>query len=87
MREFPIFLPNVLAADEAIVFGQWLVDDGAAVMSGERIAEVLSAGVLVYVVAPAEGMLIRSNLMPGSPLTVAATLGVVRSRDEETPGE
>jgi pyruvate/2-oxoglutarate dehydrogenase complex dihydrolipoamide acyltransferase (E2) component len=87
MHEIPVTLPDVLAPDEAIVFGQWLVEDGAVVMSGERIAEVLSAGVLVYVAAPAEGTLIRSNIMPGSPLMIAATLGVVRAADEETPGE
>ena len=87
MHEIPVTLPDVLSADEAIVFGQWLVDNGAVVMSGERVAEVLSAGVLVYVAAPAEGRLIRANIMPGTPLTIAATLGTIHARDEESAGE
>lgn len=87
MHEVPISLPDVLSADEAIVFGQWLVDDGASVIGGERVAEVLSAGVLVYVAAPAEGRLIRTNIMPGTPLTIATTLGAIETRDEESAGE
>lgn len=87
MREIPISLPDVLSADEDIVFGQWLVEEGTAVMVGERVAEVLSAGVLVYVAAPAEGTLIRANIMPGSPLTITSTLGVIRSEEKESAAE
>jgi pyruvate/2-oxoglutarate dehydrogenase complex dihydrolipoamide acyltransferase (E2) component len=87
MREIPISLPDVLSADEAIVFGQWLVEEEATVLSGERIAEVLSAGVLVYVGAPAEGTLIRDNLMPGSPLTITSTLGLILDADKDSRGE
>lgn len=87
MREIPVSLPGVLTADAAIVFGQWLVEDGDGVHGGERVAEVLTQGVLVYVTAPTDGTLRQRPLMPGAPLRIASTLGEIHADDEESLGE
>lgn len=85
--ELPLRLPDLLAADSQLAFGQWLVEDGDPVHEGERLAEVLTQGVLVYVTAPRDGTLRQRPLMPGAPLTVASTLGEILADDEESAGE
>lgn len=83
MRHIPISLPELVSAEDSLVFGQWLVDDGEDVLTGDRVAEVLTAGVLLYAVAPAEGAVIRSELRPGATLTVTSNLGVVVPTNKE----
>jgi pyruvate/2-oxoglutarate dehydrogenase complex dihydrolipoamide acyltransferase (E2) component len=83
VNERPVRLPDLLAEDAVIEFGQWLVEDGARVLSGERIAEVLTAGVLLYVDAPAEGTLVRSNIHTGTRLARDAIVGLILIDGEE----
>jgi len=87
MRQVPVQLSDVLSKDAPVRFVQWLVDNGDTVYQGERVAEVLSGGVLVYVVAPASGAMRRENLRPGTELPVAGSLGVIRADDEESAGD
>ena len=55
MRQVPIHLPVQVTADASARFGQWLVDEGGEVLAGDRLAEVLTSGVLVYVAARRTG--------------------------------
>ncbi len=50
----PVVVPE-LAAGGVCRFCGWLVEDGADVMQGERIAELLLPGVLLDISAPASG--------------------------------
>lgn len=83
----PIRLPDIGAGDEPIRFGQWLVDEGDAVLTGDRLAEVLAGSVLFHVASPAEGTLIRGDAMPEGVLTVGAVLGVIDTQAAVSSGD
>ena len=53
-----ILMPEIGAEGQPVRFVQWLADPGAEVVAGDRIAEVVTAGVLYYVQAPSSGMLV-----------------------------
>lgn len=84
MQEVPICLPSVCQEEEDILFGQWLVDDGEEVLAGDRVAEVLSSGILVYVAAPVEGTLLQGNFRGGAVVSTTASLGIVLANDEDS---
>ncbi len=86
-RRIPIDVPDIGAGDEPVRFGQWLVDDGDAVLAGDRIAEVLTSGILFCVASPAEGTLIRGSIVPGATITVGETIGEIVFQDVESSGE
>ena len=79
----PIRRPDILSDDEKCRFGQWLVDDGESVLAGDRVAEMLTAGVLVYVAAPAEGMMLRGNIRHGESVSGDQTLGTIVTDHDE----
>lgn len=87
MRQVRIQLPGVLSDEAPVRFGQWLAENGDAVHEGERVAEVLADGVLVYVTAPASGVLQCNDLSPGAEMTVASSLGMIRADDEVSAGD
>jgi len=59
--------------DAPIVINQWLVDSGSDVLAGDRIAELISSGVVVHLAAPVSGVLLIEAIRgeqphPGQPL-------------------
>lgn len=47
--------PAVLSAESEATLQQWLVERGDEVYAGERIAEIVTPGILVSVAAPCSG--------------------------------
>jgi pyruvate/2-oxoglutarate dehydrogenase complex dihydrolipoamide acyltransferase (E2) component len=60
---------------------QWLVDVGMHVEEGDRVAEVLTGGVLFHVPAPASGNLVMVVRGDGALIEVGDMLGVIRSAE------
>lgn len=65
-----------------VIVGVWLVDEGARVTEGDRLVEVISAGVTVDLSAPASGMLVAQLVEEDEPLAVGQALAVVESSDD-----
>ena len=85
MRRVPIRLPDLVSMDDGPVFGQWLVDDGDAVLAGDRVAEIVTTGVLIYVASPAEGTVARGDVSPGTDLRDGTTLGTIFVSGGDSP--
>jgi len=56
-RRVPVPVPPLGAGDQEILLNQWLVDPGAPVSEGDRVAEVLVAGIVFHIAATADGTL------------------------------
>jgi pyruvate/2-oxoglutarate dehydrogenase complex dihydrolipoamide acyltransferase (E2) component len=54
-----LVVPDIGAAGGAIVLSLWLVPEGAAVMEGDRVAELAWGGATVDLEAPVTGRLVR----------------------------
>jgi pyruvate/2-oxoglutarate dehydrogenase complex dihydrolipoamide acyltransferase (E2) component len=67
----PIVIPELGADELPVMISSWLVDPGEAVESGDRLVELLVAGVTFDVAAPAAGVLqaverdVNSQVAPG----------------------
>ncbi len=61
---FPVVIPNLGTADKPIIFLIWLVDEGAYVIPGERIAEILVDSVLFHLESPQEGHIQKLCVKP-----------------------
>lgn len=70
-----IELPDLGVGDAPVRFVQWVVEVGAEVIVGERIAEVLADGVLFHVAAPASGVLTAIEVSRDAPLQAGDVLG------------
>ncbi len=61
----------------APTFAGWLVETGEAVRRGERVAELTIPGLLVDALSPADGTLVRQNVLAGARLDANEPLGWV----------
>ena len=79
MRPFHFSGPHVNehVGDAPVRLVQWLVDVGAEVIEGERVAEVLADGVLFNVAAPVSGILTTIQASRGTKLRAADVLGQI----------
>jgi pyruvate/2-oxoglutarate dehydrogenase complex dihydrolipoamide acyltransferase (E2) component len=64
-----------LDAEGPVRVATWLVEPGDAVEAGDRVAEVLLPGVLVYVSAPAAGTFLRAERPAGTTASAGDVLG------------
>lgn len=55
--EVSIVCPDLGVTSGGVEVVQWLVDPGTVVCAGDRVLELLAEGVVVHVVAPADGVL------------------------------
>lgn len=55
----PLVVPDIGAAGVAVIVSLWLVPEGAAVMEGDRVAELAWGGATVDLEAPITGRLVR----------------------------
>ncbi len=55
----PLVVPDIGAAGGTIMLSLWLVPEGAAVMEGDRVAELAWGGATVDLEAPVTGRLVR----------------------------
>jgi pyruvate/2-oxoglutarate dehydrogenase complex dihydrolipoamide acyltransferase (E2) component len=70
----PLRLP-VLDAEEPARLATWLVEPGDPVEAGDRVAEVLLPGVLVYLNAPVTGTFTKAERPAGATANTGDVLG------------
>lgn len=79
-----VVVPELDAGDEPVQLVQWLVDPGAPVHTGDRIAELLVAGVVFHLASPADGVLIRRFKSAHSRVATGEVLACIeREPDDE----
>lgn len=78
----PIEVPD-LGAPAA--FGLWHLRVGDRVTAGDRVAEVLIAGAVVDLAAPAGGVLAACAARPGDPLPPGTVIGAIEDTEGEPP--
>jgi 2-oxoglutarate dehydrogenase E2 component (dihydrolipoamide succinyltransferase) len=77
MPRHEIIVPE-LGLDE-VVLSLWLVELGAPVTEGDRVAELLAEGVTVDLPAPATGILIDTQVEEDDPIAAGQILGIIES--------
>lgn len=71
----PIAVPDVGAVEQTVRFLQWLVDIGSPVHCGDRVAEVLVAGIVFHIPAPVDGVLAEIETSARTGLSTGDVLG------------
>ena len=82
--ETPIRLPVLGSGQSDLSVSCWLIDTGDEVAAGDRVVELLTAGMTFDVSAPICGRLTRIEKPFDSPVAVGDILGW---SDPETPDE
>lgn len=77
---FDLETPDPGAGDAPILFGIWLVPVGAAVIAGERIAELICQGSVLTISAPVEGTFVEQITSPGSRVSPGDILGRIQTQ-------
>ncbi len=77
VRQLPIIVPAISAADADVRLGQWLVEEGEYVLQGDRIVELLTDGVLFQLSSPAEGSVRRTLISEGGRVAAGDCLGYI----------
>lgn len=75
---FPVTVPELDDRSQPLQLIQWLVDPGAQVFAGGRIAELLVAGVVFHLAAPVDGVLQRLAVSDHSPVHIGDVLAWIR---------
>lgn len=71
-------MPDIGAEEQTLQLVQWLVEPGAEVLSGDRLAEVVAAGVLFYVQSPFNGMIVSLDKPTGAQVNLGNVLARMR---------
>ena len=77
----PVPRPGPLPAGRSLALTGWLIEIGAPVRAGERVAELTIPGLLVDAVSPASGTLVRRNVPVGGRVPPGGVLGWVERDD------
>lgn len=77
----PIIVTDPGSGEQAVRFGQWLVEDGEFVLAGDRVAELLVRGVLLYVTAPVDGRVEMRWRAVGTVISPGTVIGLVHDSD------
>lgn len=79
----PVTVPELDSRSRPLQLVQWLVDPGAVVHAGDRIAELLVAGVVFHLPAPADGLVSRLAIRAHSRVGVGDVLGWIEATEPE----
>jgi pyruvate/2-oxoglutarate dehydrogenase complex dihydrolipoamide acyltransferase (E2) component len=82
---FDLETPELGPGEAPIVFGMWLVPIGAAVIAGERIAELICQGIVLTISAPVEGILVEQCRHPGNRILPGEVLGRIQAEPTTDP--
>jgi pyruvate/2-oxoglutarate dehydrogenase complex dihydrolipoamide acyltransferase (E2) component len=77
-QQRPIVMPDIGAEEQTLQLVQWLVEPGDEVLSGDRLAEVVAAGVLFYVQSPFNGMIVSLDKPTGAQVNPGNVLARMR---------
>jgi pyruvate/2-oxoglutarate dehydrogenase complex dihydrolipoamide acyltransferase (E2) component len=78
-----VTVPELGTAGGAVEFVTWLVLPESEVIPGERIAELLTHGILFHLEAPAAGVLTDLRVSTGMTVEEAETIARIRSHPDE----
>ncbi|WP_425616233.1 biotin/lipoyl-containing protein [Anatilimnocola sp. NA78] len=81
MPQVPLLLTDLDLGDIPVLACSWLVDQGARVVQGDRLLEVVAGEVTVDLAAPASGRLIQRCVGPEQQLTIGQVLAVIHTAD------
>ncbi len=73
----PVTVPDL--GTSAVTLSVWHVEDGERVDDGDRVVEVLIAGAVVDLSAPAGGRLTRHQVVNGDRLTAGQVVAYIES--------
>lgn len=79
----PVIVPELDSRTRPLQLVQWLVDPGASVHAGDRIAELLVAGIVFHLPSPADGVIIRVVIRAHSRVGIGDVLGWIEPTPEE----
>jgi 2-oxoglutarate dehydrogenase E2 component (dihydrolipoamide succinyltransferase) len=80
----PILVPRENVNDESATLVAWVVDDGAAIVAGQPIAQIETGKAVMDLPAPAGGVL-RTKACPGEDVPIGGLLGWIVTEAEEGP--
>jgi pyruvate/2-oxoglutarate dehydrogenase complex dihydrolipoamide acyltransferase (E2) component len=78
----PITAPDLDLPHAAVVVSAWLIPQGAAVVAGDRVVELLAGDVTVDVSAPVSGVLIKRRIDEDEPARSGEVLGWIATDGE-----
>lgn len=79
----PIVVPELDDRSRLLQLVQWLVDPGTQLHAGDRIAELLVAGVVFHLAAPVAGILRKVSVRPHSSVSIGDVLGWIEPREAD----
>lgn len=77
----PVVVPDLGTRSQPVQLVQWLIDPGTFVHAGDRIAELLVAGVVFHLPAPVNGVLTTIRIRAHSPVCVGDLLAWIDAMD------
>jgi len=83
-RTIDVLLPDLESGDDPVRFVTWLVAEGARVIPGERIAELLTQGIVWQLEATASGILTQLSAQPGRVVSSGELLARITVQDDST---
>jgi len=82
----PLVVPDIGAAGGTIVISLWLVPEGAAVIEGDRVAELAWGGATLDLEAPVTGRLVRQLVDEDARVAVGMTIAEFTTLEAEREG-
>jgi pyruvate/2-oxoglutarate dehydrogenase complex dihydrolipoamide acyltransferase (E2) component len=82
-----LVVPDIGAAGGTIMLSLWLVPEGAAVMEGDRVAELAWGGATVDLEAPVTGRLVRQLVDEDARVVAGMTIAEFMPREAMHGGD
>jgi len=79
MPQVPLVLTDLDLGEIPVLACSWLADQGARVVQGDRLLEVVAGEVTIDLAAPASGRLIQRCVGPEQRLTIGQVLAVIHT--------
>ena len=73
----PVTVPELDDRSQPLLLVQWLVDPVAQLRAGDRIAELLIAGVVFHLASPMDGVLQRTTASAHSRVQIGQVVALV----------
>lgn len=86
MTSTAIVLPDLRVRDEPVHISSWLVQPGEPLERGDRVVELLLAGVTFDVASPAAGRVDKIRKPAGAVVTSGEIVGWIRVTGERPTG-
>ena len=78
-----VHIPDLGTGENPIELVHWLVDEGAQVISGERVAELLADSVLFYLEVEQTGKLSQFHVGAGTRVEIGQAVAVITVTEED----